>query len=594
MPAFPLDLRFAGTKAGSLSGEVATIVPSPQAERSWCLIGPQRQEMSAIGVRAALERLSVKIRGAAPDLLAEPCLLRAAEIVRRELAIATLGEALNLVTCLVAHVLLSPVAEGACSHSVVIDDFLCTTLVLAALDPAEDEVAGLCGVAEIVPPLLMLPALPADLLPVGLTFLEAAADEPVLSVDELDRLESWQTLTCETPRRRWPWQHLIFVSHRWPTGDCPGTPQDLAAIKELVASYIDRALNEDRGSANPRIKATKREDFGVWIDYMMVPNSPRHGERDDDCARCLGMKTDAIKRINALLTLATVLLYTPGAEHRGWILQEVSLNAHPDPAETNRIAHRDRIRLMQQDVEFTDPVDGVRLRCYEFVRLGQMPRVWPSVNLELVRRLVEEGQVDEGSAEARPTLMEHARAFDKRCHLLKRVMAEVSQAVAIASTEDVIDLSALVDSVDRQAEDMGALQRLIAANDFLDAPSDPSGLLAGEMSVQARATPTRSLQLQQFVTVAMGLRAEWRRGAGFGSWIRLTTLTEALTGTKFMVRLKQGRVVVSEATSGVRLRRGSPPDGARALRVCLGGCERRCTSRGPGRSHSRSSVLGTL
>ncbi len=60
---------------------------------------------------------------------------------------------------------------------------------------------------------------------------------------------------------------------------------------------------------------------------------------------------------------------------------------------------------------------------------------------------------------------------------------------------------------------------------------------------------TEGLQWQQFVGVAMGLRAEWLHDAGLAAWVRTSAVTEALGGTKFLARLKSGRVVYSGARS---------------------------------------------
>lgn len=540
-----LELQFLPSRDGPFADGArhASIAADRQSLR---LTAPGGATADAREFESALGSRSVWTTGVDFTLLASPCLLRAAEIVRNELSIATSGEAVTAVSCLIEHVLRSAPPGEFCLHGVVIDGYLCTALMVVASDRA-----GLISIPELSPVRNPL-RLPPDLLPVETRFLEAAPDEPALTIEDLQKLSVWETTTCETPRPRLRWQHLILVSHKWPTSDSPGTLDDLAAVKQLVASYIKRTLASLAATPNPKIKARTPCDFGIWIDYMMVPNDLRHGGRTDDCPDCLRLKTEAIKRINALLTLATVLPYTPSAVHRGWILQEVSLNAHPDGG--IELGHRDRVRLMQHGVEFTDIVDGARLRCYEFVRLGQMPRAWPAVNKALIERWNATEQRDEDTGEALQVLTEYARSFDKSCHRMKRVMAELTQQLALTPSTTVLDLSELASAVDDQGQAMRWLGACIAADDRPDAPSDPKGVLNGALAVENRVVAARALQFQQFAGLVTGLRAEWLRGGGLASWVWLTVVTEALGGAKFMARLKDGQVRSSEASSTVSFR----------------------------------------
>ncbi len=137
---------------------------------------------------------------------------------------------------------------------------------------------------------------------------------------------------------------------------------------------------------------------------------------------------------------------------------------------------------MARHVEFStadnkgDTDDGMMLRCNEFVRLGQTPRVWPTVNLELLKRLKAAGHRDEGSPDAWKALTALARTFDQDCHGLKRLMAERTQEIALArrgghkstgsATEGAydtpFDLSDVARAIAKQNEAMGKLVTLIA------------------------------------------------------------------------------------------------------------------------------------
>jgi len=206
---------------------------------------------------------------------------------------------------------------------------------------------------------------------------------------------------------------------------------------------------------------------------------------------------------------------------------------------------------MQHGVEFTDAVDGARLRCYEFVRLGQMPRTWPAVNQALIEHWSEIGQCNEDATEAHQVLTDYARSFDKRCHRMKRVMAELTQRLALAPSTTVLNLREFACAVDEQGQAMRWLAACVAANDRHDAPSDPMGVLKGALAVDHRVAAVRALQFQQFAGVVTGLRAEWLRGGGLAAWVWLTVVTEALAGAKFMARLKDCQVRSSEASTTV-------------------------------------------
>jgi hypothetical protein len=467
------------------------------------------------------EQVSVAIRGAPLELVADRCLVNAA---------AALGTTVTAISALIVEGLLDDAKSPACGHAVVVDGRLCTYLAYA-LDP---ETVGLVNVADLA----------ADhrggkarvTLPIAKELFEAQPEESALSYAELMGLTEWIPASCERypePRR---WGHIVLVSHVWPGATVPGTRADLDAIKQCVRTYVDWQLEENAKQVNPRVKATRPEEFGIWIDYMIVPNEEAHA----DCAKCAARKDALVAKINGLLTVATVLYMSPDSARRGWILQEMSGNSHAsNQRAVTPLGHRDRARLMARQVEFTKPEDGSKLRCYEFLRLGQSPRAWPAVNVVLLDQLEQGGQVDEGSPEARPILLRLARSFDLPCHDLKRLMIDLTQELAtnhqpwlVGGMARAVDLGPLVRALDDQGSAMKVLSQRINA--------DARGDLIST-NLDERIGVTRRLQLQQFVGVAMGLRAEWIHGdsgAGLAPWIWVSVIADALAGAKFMARLK--------------------------------------------------------
>jgi len=555
---------------------------------------PRARELDPAELREKLEPYTVWTRGADESLLADPCLRRAAE---------STGTSLLTVTLVIASVLLEPtVARDVCLHGVAVNGHLCTSL--SYRPNAGDERVGLLPISSFRPEKEVTEReRTRALLPVPRELLEAAPDEPTLSLKEMDELPNWSPRGHDDPRTKRPWKHLILVSHEWGDEKTPQT--SWALVKKRVNDWVNKELAKDPSKRSPRVKAYTREDFGVWVDFMMVPNGHEAGEAH--CEECETEKTNMIQRINALLSLATVIPMNDAARHRGWILQELTLDAHGE----TKYEHRDRVSLMARHVDFTtdngvhSTDDGMLLRCNEFVRLSQTPRTWPTVNRALLERLQAAGHADEASDEAWAILTDYARRFDMPCHRLKRLMAELPQKLALArrtghrggfdttlgSYDQPFDLGELSDAIEEQGLAMGelaaeiveqdrpalktaahelvraanALQRQLPGElatrlatpwaDFSkalgalpDGATDPEWGLSA-MAIDTRQRLTRQLQWQQFVGVAMGLRAEWLHGAGLAAWVRLSAITEALTATKFMARLKNGQVRFSSARS---------------------------------------------
>ncbi len=228
---------------------------------------PEPLEESVTRVlHAELSARSVWTRGVAERLLADPCLQRASERTKHELSTLTL----SIVHELTRRRRSTP---KPCHHAVSIDSHLCTTLTYKASH--DDERVGLVNISDFLaeesPP---TERLKAD-LPVPSALLEAAADEPTMSVDEMNALQDWDPRHCGNLRGRRPWAHLILVSHEWKDPQRPLT--EWSSIKQKVNEWVDDQLAKDPKKRDPRNKAQTREDYGVWVDYMMVPNGHHDG-----------------------------------------------------------------------------------------------------------------------------------------------------------------------------------------------------------------------------------------------------------------------------------------------------------------------------
>lgn len=553
------------------------------------------QGLEARSAPAELLPIAVWTAGAEVRDLADPALSRLAE--KLQLPVSRVS----------AMVAMAHRQHGAsvCRHGVVLDGRLCTVVVIEEEEPGPRPLVGLVNLCEIFEwesGLSKLPITDGILVETGL--LEAEATVPMMSVEDLRKMEDWSTWNCQQQpsfvKSNRPWQHTIMISHRWSNAlnAKPGNRERFEQIKSRALERVERELAD---STNPRMKAKTADEVGIWIDYMMVPNDPEHR----DCKECQVIKQRLIKQINALLTVCAVEAIDPTETDRGWILQEISLNPHSSD-DDGAPKHRHRVRLMSGHTQCGKPEDERLLRCLEFVRLGQMPRVWPTVNAALLRRWREAGNQDESEREASDSLHRYARSFDLDCHRLKRAMAEQTQRIATSDSgarDCPFDLSEVLRGIDEQTQALRELDDAIHTDDAeLSTLDDEIAALRGRLddraksltqrgrlqlaqSVKAAANVlqgsapypdsralhslgnprleeqllslriecVRQLQLQQFVGVAMGLRAEVKHAAGLAGWVRLSEVTDALAGALFMGRLKSGRVKYQGATCPVTL-----------------------------------------
>ena len=524
----------------------------------------------ASGLDDELLQRSVWTRGMAVDRLADPCLLVAAE---------TMEVTPTELTISIAHALRSvagePDGRRICKHAIELDGRLCTMLAHEHRGPGDEAVVGLIHVADLLDG---SPAEPADaVLELDCATFEASPKELALSYRELMALEAWVTGNCEAnlaltrPReeKEKDWGHMLFVSHAW-RDNVPGIPEDLDQIKRVVEDYVSEALRIRAISDPAVLKADPNRygintsvvknvetanDFGIWIDYMIVPNDLAHA----DCPKCKEQRDRHIAQIGALLTISTIITMDPETTDRGWLIHELTGNSHDNivngrklcKLDASDLRHRHRARLMaSKHKTFRVPEDGRKLRCYEFTRLGQMPRCWPAVNAQFLRALEAGCFVDERSVGAAPLLYRHARHFDLPCHALKRAMVEMTQTLARATSSPAapIDLEDFAIAVDQQAAAMRELHAKLQPG-----PDQDHGLLPIDDAVEQ----VHRLQTHQFVEVALGLRVETTRRAGFGSWVKLTEIVDALAATKFMARLFEGIVTQKKVSCNVTLYEGS-------------------------------------
>lgn len=601
------------TASASLVYSVSTQLSDVKCAHPDCIAMGQRllrvhvaKELVEVGLSDVGSGLGVWTKNADGERLADPCIKNLAQ--KFAIGSESIDDAIERVSASIRNTLQDEASKPSsgrnsfCPHAILVDNRVCTTLTVR-----RGTLIGLLNVFDIINSRVQsLKPISEDrnkaMLRLELRELEAASDEPALSVKEVRQISNWKSVDCKKLQAREPraWKHLILVSHRWNDPRIPQTPW--REVQRRVLDYVREQLAKKGKDA--RVKVEREEDFGVWIDYFMVP-TPSDSTKCEECER---IKVEKIKRINALLTVATVLPMSEDQGERGWILQELTLDKHGE----TKLEHRDRVGLMARNVTFSQGVtpdidDGRMLRCYEFIRLSQTPRVWPSVNLELVEKWLERGCQQEDQGGAHELLVEYARAFDKGCHSLKRLMAELTQEGALSqweptptdaarpgSIENPIDLSELSSAISDQESAMRRLAELIARDDrpglgdavrhgrmalrsiegmltsnqkiglatdwtalqkrlegLPEGSTDPSWGLS-LVPVRERMMHTGPLQWQQFVAVMMGLNAEWLYEAGLAHWVRLSAITEGLCGTKFMGRLKGGQVCFSEA-AGVTL-----------------------------------------
>jgi hypothetical protein len=509
----------------------------------------------SVAIMDWLKDRAVRTTGVRGRQLADACLVRLADAANIDLSASSLA---------IAHVLRTSIENRrCCPHAVVVEGSICTTLCVE-----DGSRTALVNIAELFLPRLTVEAelaeASAPLFPVPLELLECGVEEEALPFSTFMALDRWTTTTCRTPPEQLPyrkqkWGHLIFVSHTWRGAGDPGTVADLRQAQRAVAHYAHKVLaDKAAGSVSATVKnVSSVDDFGVWVDYMMVPNDAKHMQHwTDGCRRCWDRRGQQIAKISAILTVATCVVVADEQERhkRGWIIHEMTTNTHlnlhdglllPDDPGTQLAAldatYLHRVNLMSQTANFTNGMDGRALRLYEFVRLSQLPRTWPAVNEVLLREWRDAGVDDERSVTARDILFKYARHFDQPCHQLKRLMALLPAELALFGVGEhdgsAVDCAPLLAAIEDQRRAMVAL-----------------GMPSAEDAAR--------LQLQQFVALGMGLRAELLHRAGFTAWLCASQLTAALAASKASARLHAGGVVMFPASCWVSLGEDVPKEAA--------------------------------
>jgi hypothetical protein len=480
----------------------------------------------------------------------------------------------------------------SCRHSVILNGTLLVTLVADSSDPekrpptAENEpVIGLYNVVDLTNEEIQyakiesIPSMAAEAF-------EVNAEEYALSLNDFYGMAEWTTCNCSTESRQLltkkKWGHLIFLSHKWEERGVPGTLADLESMKKGVRSYVNLKLGELRekednhgGSATVKNIASE-DDFGVWLDYPIVPNDPGH----EDCEACKKTRRSYIAKMGSLPLISTTLALHPKETRSGWILHELTMNTHGNIHDIKldevELKFPSRVNLMaKKRVVFTNGSDGSALRCYEFVQLGQYPRCWPSVNRTLLHEWKKAGIRDERDVDARDILFKYARTFHHDCQQLKRFMVDLPQKLArsfIPSESDIqtdwvrvqaIPMQPNPDYSSGETESEEATGHSLAPTAPISAV-DLLGILAAisqqtedmeEMGIDVSISEASGiLQLRQFVSCAMGLRAELLYGEGLHHWVHLSALTEELASAKRSVRLYDGEPTVKGASCTISLK----------------------------------------
>jgi hypothetical protein len=472
-----------------------------------------------------------------------------------------------------------------CKHGVALNERICTTLVCEA-SCSDSPTFGLYNIVDLTYALTLSRLETVQYIPEE--FFEASAEEEAISADEFYKMHDWTTRTCcksrpavgcvtATPKvEKRKWGHMLFLSHAWTAAGVPGSKSDLERLKKAVKRYIHTILDsesEDHGTTVTVKNVATADDFGVWLDFPIIPNDQLHVR---SCVTCKEQRRLYIAKMTSLQFVATTIVLHPEEVNRGWILHEMTVNSHGNIidvdgvplAQSFRLQHVDRFNLMlDRRVSFTNGSDGVELRCHEFIRLGQLPRCWPSVNRVLLEEWKLAGIRDEGSVDAKGILFKYARSFHHDCQRLKRAMITLPQKLARTSLPSIDENPNIsegwVKVPTERPNPLYSNKMFLKAERDTDAPFSFAEVLA-YIENQKRdmlflsldpsiCDAAAVLQKQQFLGVVMGLRAELLHGAGALHWITLSTLVQALTAAKRTVRLKEGKKVVFNASCTVAI-----------------------------------------
>lgn len=442
--------------------------------------------------------------------------------------------------------------QCCCRHAVVIDDRICTWLVIDDTCSTHQNAVGLFNIVDLTIPLLQTSEI-ADLAFVQQSTFDVAPFEDAVPVKDFLNLTEWTTYNCESQTslcQKRQWGHLLFLSHAWSDRDIPGSIDDLKQLQHAVREYIDRAL--ETGPTTLVKNFETEDDFGVWLDYLVVPNDQSHA----NCTKCKPRKR--ITKMMAIPLISTTIALHPHLINRGWILHELTHNSYGNIIDIDGnpiqdrldIDHAFRINLMLDRVDYQNGSDGKALRYQEFLRLALMPGFWPQVRLELVRALLEEGCVDERSSKAISTLFEYTRTSHRSCHNLKRAMAVQPQLVARIGVDAMTTTKG--DALPKTVFDYSTFEECLR---------DQRKVMQEELGLSPEiCNSTQSLQTMQWVSACMGLRAQLLRGAGWLHWIVLSCYTEALSTAVRAVRLHDGEMKICPASCTVSLLRHSSDD----------------------------------
>jgi hypothetical protein len=525
------------------------------------------------------------IKNCSPTEVADPCLKSSVKACGAHWSASGLSE---VIVRTLLWFLTGDVKQYAkvCEHCVLLNGSILLTLVT---DPAickplkEMECSDLTGVLNILDSTQEAVDYQriAAVKPVREEYFEVAEEEVAIPVEKFYAMKNWTTYNCNSSSRplleRRKWGHILFLSHRWEKRGNPGNSEDLINMQEAVRAYIDGVLSAGPTTTVKNVESA--DDFGVWLDYTVIPNDRTHDKIG--CRTCKDTRRLYIAKMGALPIISTTIALHPEEIRRGWILHELTMNSHNNivntkgmpVAEKYRYAYGARINLMSKklrQVHFTNGSDGWALKSHEFIRIGQMPRTWPSVTRVLLDEWKKGGILDEKLVEAKDVLFKYARTFHHDCQRLKRAMVVIPQKLArLGISDDDIQEDDWVQIWPKVPRPNPAYER----DDGMEQPDDSADgidkynifdleIIRHEIEQQrldmidlglghSLCLAASHVQFMQFIAVTMGLRAELLYGSGIIHWIAASAITEALTTTKRSVRLRNGQHDICKASCNV-------------------------------------------
>lgn len=171
-------------------------------------------------------------------------------------------------------------------------------------------------------------------------------------VCSLARLARHQDLPAAVAKPRDEFRHLVFVSHRWDSGEeADPSGRQLAALKRLFTEIdvlLPKALadeplgveqhgevvaahllfrticgNQEDNWNDPR---EFLEQIGIWYDFSCLPQGKRSAREEEVFARAM----ISLPRLLAERTVTTLILRSDGDDYesRAWCFTEAALSAH--------------------------------------------------------------------------------------------------------------------------------------------------------------------------------------------------------------------------------------------------------------------------